>query len=365
MERDVKFSVMRSLAAFVLLGGIGVGLFVYLPTPVDREATPVNAELPWNEANRSIRPPKMWAASRSFSPKFVLTNRKSRAPNHAERPTLSTVKGVDAAVASLTPKLRTTVAGWRPVVVDAAGTIKAGAGAASLKPKDPTSRYKLVVKIQRKLKKRGCYWGRIDGSWGTGSKQAMQAFIDRINAALSVQEPDYVLLALLQANSDKTCGGCSTGQSLTVGGSCVSQTAIAATQHGSDNGGQGSARVFSWKLTGEPQPAAQPLLRPVGTPIVTTAPLPGPMAVGGPQQLPPPSTESNNQPNNAAAIIIDGSNDSRLSQPSITGAREARRARAARRARTSPREAKRSRRRNRGVRAARRRNLLLGLGGAY
>jgi hypothetical protein len=354
---------MRSLAAFVLLGGIGVGLFVYLPTPVDREATPVNAERAWNAASRSIRPSKISAASRSFSPKFELTNRKSQAPNHAERSTLSTVKGVDAAVASPTPKLRTTVAGWQPVVVDAAGTIAAGAGAASLKPKDPTSRYKLVVKIQRKLKKRGCYWGRIDGSWGTGSKRAMQAFIDRINAALSVQDPDYVVLALLQANSDKTCGGCTTGQTLTVGGSCVPQTAIAATQHGSDNGGQGSARVFSWKLTGEPQPAAQPLLRPVGTPIATTAPLPGSMAIGGPQQL--PSTESNNQFNSVAAVTIDGSNDSRLSQPSITGTRDARRARAARRARTSRREAKRSRRRNRGARAARRRNLLLGLGGAY
>jgi hypothetical protein len=83
------------------------------------------------------------------------------------------------------------------------------------------------------------------------------------------------------------------------------------------------------------------------------------MAIGGPAQLPPRSAEDDNWSSSVAAITIDRSNDTGVSRPSITGTREARRARAARR------KAKRSRRRHRGVRAARRRNLLLGLGGAY
>ncbi|MCK5712689.1 MAG: hypothetical protein KAI25_08240, partial [Hyphomicrobiaceae bacterium] len=154
-----------------------------------------------------------------------------------------------------------TVMGWQPVISATAAAIKSGSGAASLKPKDSTSRYKLVVEIQRKLKKRGCYWGRIDGSWGAGSKYAMQEFIDRINATLPIEQPDYVLLTLLQANGDKSCGACPSGHSATVGGSCVPQTIV--------------AEVLPWQQAGAPRPAGQPLLRPVGTTIVTTAPLAG------------------------------------------------------------------------------------------
>ena len=61
------------------------------------------------------------------------------------------------------------------MVTSAYRQIKAGSGVAALKPKNPTDRYKLVVEIQRKLKKRGCYthvhnpifearhWGIADG----------------------------------------------------------------------------------------------------------------------------------------------------------------------------------------------------------
>jgi len=350
--------------AFVILAGIGIGLFVKLPAPVDREAWLENAHRLWNEINRSTIPSAIPATSRSFSPKFALANLKKPLPHHAERPSSSTVKGVHAAVTAPTPALRTTVKGWQPVVANTSGTIKSGSGAASLKPKDPTSRYKLVVEIQRNLKKRGCYWGRISGFWGAGTKDAMQAFIDRANATLPIKQPDYEQLTLLQADRDKSCGACPAGQTATVGGSCVPQTTIADTQRKSGGGGQGGAEVLPWKRAGAPQPVAQPLLRPVGTTIVTTAPLPGRMAIGGPKQLTPPSAQDDNQPSIVAAITIDPSNDTGVSQPSITRAPSARPRRATRRARASRRRAKRSRRRYGGVRAARRRNLMLSLGGA-
>jgi len=187
----------------------------------------------------------------------------------------------------------------------------------------------------------------------------MQAFISRVNARLPIEEPDYALLTLLQTSSDKTCGTCPADQTAAVSGSCVTRTNIADTQRQNGNRDQNVAEVLPWQRAGAPQPAAQPLMRPVGTTIVTTAPLQGRMAIGGPQQQPSPSAENDNQPSSVAAITVAPSNDTNVSQPSITRTPSARRARAVRR------KAKRTRRRHRGVRAARRRNLLLSLGGAY
>jgi hypothetical protein len=346
---------MRSLSAFVLLAGIGVGLFVYLPTPVDTDTSLHKSQRLWAQTNRSSIPAVGSATSRSLPPQIALADLSPSKPSRAEKPASTTVSDVHSAIAAPSPTsaLRSTVTGWQPVVADAAGIIESGSGAASLKPNNPTSRYKLVVEIQRKLKKRGCYWGRIDGSWGSGSKYAMQAFLDRVNAALPVEEPDYVLLTLLQTNSNKTCDGCRAGQTLTVGGSCVPQAIVAKAQHKSVSNGGGGTEVFSWQSAGAPQPAAQPLLRPAGTTIVTTAPLPGRMAIGGPRQLPPPPDADDSWSSSVATVTVDSSDDTRISRPSFTRARAARR------------KAKRSRRRYRGVRAARRRNLMLSLGGAY
>jgi hypothetical protein len=355
---------MRSLGGLVLLAGIGVGLFVYLPIPVDHHTSLENAQRLWTKGDRLSIPVLAPAVSRSFSPSLSLAKLTPPEPRRANRSESSTARGARAAVTALAPTLavRRTVMGWQPVVTTTAVAIKSGSGAASLKPKDSTSRYKLVVEIQRKLKKRGCYWGRIDGSWGAGSKYAMQAFIDRINATLPIEQPDYVLLTLLQANGDKTCGACPSGHTATVGGSCVPQTIVADNQRKTGSGGQVVAEVLPWQQAGAPQPAGQPLLRPVGTTIVTTAPLPGRMAIGGPQQSPPPSVEDGVGRRSVAAATIDDSDRTGVfSRPVITRAPAARPARAA-----TPRKAKRrSRRRYRRVRAAQRRNLMLSLGGSY
>jgi hypothetical protein len=249
---------MRSLGGFVLLAGIGVGLFVYLPTPVDRHASLENVQRLWTKSDRLNSPALAPAVSRSFSPNLSLAKLTPPEPRRAKRSESSTARGARAVVTAPAPMLAVhrTGVGWQPVVSATAVAITSGSGAASLKPKDSTSRYKLVVEIQRKLKKRGCYWGRIDGSWGAGSKYAMQEFIDRINATLPIEQPDYVLLTLLQANGDKSCGACPSGHTATVGGSCVPQTI--------------TAEVLPWQQAGTPQAAGQPLLRPVGTTIVTT-----------------------------------------------------------------------------------------------
>jgi len=340
---------MRSLGGFVLLAGIGVGLFVYLPTPVDRHTSLENVQRLWTKSDRLNSPVLARAVSRSFSPNLSLAKLTPPEPRRAKRSESSTARGARAAVTAPAPMLAVhrTVMSWQPVVSATAVAIKSGSGAASLKPKDSTSRYKLVVEIQRKLKKRGCYWGRIDGSWGAGSKYAMQEFIDRINATLPIEQPDYVLLTLLQANGDKSCGACPSGHTATVGGSCVPQTIV--------------AEVLPWQQAGAPRAAGQPLLRPVGTTIVTTAPLAGRMAIGGPKQSPPPSIEDDFGRRSVAAATFGDSDRANVSRPVITRARAARPARA-----VAPRKAKRrSRRRYRRVRSAQRRNLMLSLGGQY
>jgi hypothetical protein len=68
-------------------------------------------------------------------------------------------------------------------------------------------RVALTRALQRELKGVGCYHGDINGVWTDSTRQAMNAFIERINARLPVSEPHQVLLALLQANQVKTCDG--------------------------------------------------------------------------------------------------------------------------------------------------------------
>jgi hypothetical protein len=208
---------MRTFGAFALLTGIGVGLFLYRPGPIGHDALREDVQRRDNESNQSCAASALSGRDRSFAPQLSLANLQATKKEHAKTPPSSIDHARQSTIAAraLTPETRMTVTGWQPIVTNTAGMIKSGSAAATLRPKDATSRYKLVVKLQRNLKKRGCYWGRIDGSWGTGSKYAMQAFIDRINAALPIDEPDYLLLTMLQANTDKMCGGCPVGQTTT------------------------------------------------------------------------------------------------------------------------------------------------------
>ncbi len=81
---------MRSLVGgFVLLAGIGVGLFVYLPIPVDRNASLENAQRLWTQANRSSIPSPVPVISRSFSPHLSLAHLAPPKSRHAKRPASS------------------------------------------------------------------------------------------------------------------------------------------------------------------------------------------------------------------------------------------------------------------------------------
>src|SRR5262245_35425922 len=69
----------------------------------------------------------------------------------------------------------------------------------------PLSRPTLVREIQRQLKRIGCYRGDLNGVWTVGVRDAMKAVTERVNASLPIDQPDPVLLAIVQSQEPGTC----------------------------------------------------------------------------------------------------------------------------------------------------------------
>lgn len=251
---------MRSLGGFVLLAGIGVGLFVYFPAPVDH-STPLEQASARKQAGRGVEPAPADtsivpapAASRvaSFSP---AANLKSAVP----RSQLGSAPAAPSKALVATPAAIETIASWQ--------TTSAPARSGSLEPTDPDKRYKLVVDIQQQLKRVGCYWGRANGSWNASTRQAMREFATHTNSALPVEKPDYMLLTLLSSHNGRSCG--------------ATQPGVAAPSRG--------PQPWQATVTNRPQPPAARLFTPVPTSLVSTEPLPGRMSIGGPRE---PETSS-------------------------------------------------------------------------
>ena len=85
----------------------------------------------------------------------------------------------------------------------------------------PLDREGITREIQRQLKRVGCYGGAITGVWTPSVRQAMKAFTDRVNAALPVDQPDQILLAMLQSHQQVTCASCPPGQGAGGDGRCL------------------------------------------------------------------------------------------------------------------------------------------------
>lgn len=92
----------------------------------------------------------------------------------------------------------------------------------------PGDRDGLARELHRELKRVGCYEGDVSSAWTAQSRRAMKAFTDRVNATLPVDQPDYILLRLLQGHDGRACGApCPAGQTSTDSGRCVPQAVIA------------------------------------------------------------------------------------------------------------------------------------------
>jgi len=84
--------------------------------------------------------------------------------------------------------------------------------------------------LQEELRRVGCYAGEVNGVWTTSTRRAMLEFMDRVNAVLPINQPDGILLALVQGHQGKVCGApCPAGQGLSRETQCVPNAILAIT----------------------------------------------------------------------------------------------------------------------------------------
>jgi hypothetical protein len=93
----------------------------------------------------------------------------------------------------------------------------------------PNDRAAIIRELQKELKRVGCYGGEINATWTPMMLKAMKDFTERVNATLPVEQPDTILLALVQGHQDKACGrSCPAGEGLSQDGSrCVPNAILA------------------------------------------------------------------------------------------------------------------------------------------
>lgn len=131
-------------------------------------------------------------------------------------------------------------------------------------------RQDLVRSLQRELRRVGCYYGEVDGDWGAGSRRAMIQFTERVNASLPTEQPDFILLTLVQGQTGTVCGrGCPSGQSLGDTGRCLPNAVVAQSRRTPSRGGDTLREDIVQATTSQ-------------TAAVVATPLPGRMSIGGP-----------------------------------------------------------------------------------
>ncbi|MEO8422078.1 MAG: hypothetical protein ABI457_12880 [Hyphomicrobium sp.] len=239
-----------------------MALFVYLPTPVDSAALLDSLQRVVALHFAQVPRAKVTLVSRlgAFSPSIALSMTARHEPRRAGLETEEAPAPVTEP--SPAPLASDAQMGWQTIV---STTTPAPI---DLSPRSPSARYKLVLEIQQELRRVGCYRGRMDGSWNYALKNAMKAFTNQVNATLPLDQPDYIQLALIQSQREVVCGACPVGQALAASGRCVGLPGTARTVAARQN------EVLPWK--------AEALFKPVPRAVLSAAPLPGRMAIGGP-----------------------------------------------------------------------------------
>jgi hypothetical protein len=299
---------MRKFLGFaVLMAGLAFGTLAYFPEAIDREGrlaelTRIAAAPAGGLDPQSSEP----AEFRSFAPRQPMgitpPSQIAKAPGittvakASPAPTETTA----LAPASARTPSETKDPPWQTTVTPDPAAVPAGARLTSSKPGDGQTRYELVLSIQRELKRSGCYGGSLTGSWSTNTKNAMSAFMERVNATLPIDEPDYILLTLLKGHSHAGCGiECPRGQSMAEG-RCVPSSVIAQTPRvpvrleepkpvaaaavpATPSLPAASASGFTTTVSVAAADTSAPRSSAAAPVPAKPEPLPGRMAIGGPQ----------------------------------------------------------------------------------
>lgn len=158
----------------------------------------------------------------------------------------------------------------------------------SSKPSSEEQRQSLVRDLQMELKRVGCYEGEPNGQWGAASKRAMGTFTERVNASLPFEQPDFILLTLVQGHKGRACGqDCPTGQSLAENGRCMPNSVLAQADRSKQlaAGAAGAvAAVAVTKLSEARKPAERPS---IATAWATTTTREAQIDTGSVAQAPP------------------------------------------------------------------------------
>ena len=304
---------MRGLLGLLLLAtGVYVGSYVYFPVTLDGRQSIVESthlllslERDVIEHNTTYDTP----SNRTFSPDRQLIYRpspvKNNRPQLVAAPKLALERTLHVDNSSISPKpitrqrpkaegKNTNITSPWTTVITTAPRHNSSSRLTSSRPADGAARYALIRDIQSELKRVGCYYGKIDGNWGPASKRAIIKFIAEVNASLPTQNPDFILLSLVQSQQTNVCGSkCAPGHYQLANGQCSPRATIAQnkkkptipTTTASIGKAPKPTLVSEWRKV-----AAAPTSEPNGSltsPTMPTAayrtPLPGRMTVGGPK----------------------------------------------------------------------------------
>jgi hypothetical protein len=266
-----------------LILGLGVGTYLYFPEVFEKgiAAWPVQGaggqladtadELALQPVPASTRP----AESRTFSP---------RTPLFAVPQPVPAVRPSATAVAAPVVRATTNDNAWTTDVTYERSNVPVAPAAAAQHPAAPAwgteqRREQLARDLQKELKRVGCYDGEVDGQWGPGSRRAMMSFMDRVNATLPVDQPDHILLTLVQGQSAGACGKECPGGQVLSGGRCVPRAVVAQAERRSNPATRpGQAKEPPREIRGE----APAVVASTNRALVAPEPLPGRMSIGGP-----------------------------------------------------------------------------------
>jgi hypothetical protein len=261
----------------LLSGGVALAAYGQLPPTSDfsrdlAEITRISAAPDRSQQSDEI--------IRSFAPANLRTQSGAAAASGA----------YESAARAVTPMKSGT---WSTVVMSESS---APTPVKSYRAADGATRYQLAHDLQRELQRVGCYQGEINGAWTNATRRAMAAFMDRANSVLPYDQPDYILLALVQSHQDVVCAAeCPAGQVSEGGDRCVPRAVVAQASRKTKR--IEDRRLAEQRLASAtpPQTASEHEILPWlkrETPPAEAAqvaiaprpnPLPGRMSIGGPQ----------------------------------------------------------------------------------